>query len=388
MPAREFVLPDLGEGLSEGRVVRWLVGVGDTVVIDQPVAEVETAKALVDLPCPYEGTVEALNVAEGDSAQVGSPLMSVRTPEAAPSWGPAGAGPDVLAAVTGPVAVVSPVVRKTARDHGIDLAELTGSGPDGRIERVDVDRAIARLRAEPAPAAAPHHDRDTDGDEIIPVQQAAARKYLRGRSGIPHASCWLEADATELVALRRELADSTGQPMPLVALLARICTAALRDHPALNATVDDEAALITRHRSIGLGIAVQGTRGLVVPVLRDAGERTLGQLARDTTRLVREAASGSLTPAQLTGGTFTLNNYGPLGVDGADPIINLPQAAMLGVARIAERPWAHQGTLALRSTVRLAVTFDHRVCDGTQAAAFLTAVASCVERPLRLLHGC
>lgn len=380
MSAREFALPDLGEGLSEGRIVRWLVGVGDTVVVDQPVAEVETAKALVELPCPYAGVVESLNVAEGATAPVGDPLMSVRTPEAEPSWGPAGAGPDILGTGTGTgtVAVVSPVVRKAARDHGIDLTALTGSGPDGRIERVDLDRALAERHAAAG----------NDGDETIPVQQAAARKYLRGRSGIPHASCWLEADATELVLLRRELADTTGEPMPLVALLARICTSALRGHPALNATVDDEAALITRHRSIGLGIAVQGARGLVVPVLRDAGGRTLGQLARDTHRLVREAASGTLTPAQLTGGTFTLNNYGPLGVDGADPIINLPQAAMLGVARIAQRPWAHQGTLALRSTVRLAVTFDHRVCDGTQAAAFLTEVASCVERPLRLLHDC
>ncbi|MCX5415802.1 dihydrolipoamide acetyltransferase family protein [Streptomyces sp. NBC_00059] len=373
MSTREFPLPDLGEGLSEARVVRWLVAVGDTVVVDQSVAEVETAKALVDLPCPYPGTVDALHVTEGATAEVGSSLMTVRTAEAEPHWGPAGAGPGALGAGAGPVAVVSPVVRKAARDHGVDLASLVGSGPDGRIERVDVERAIAR---------------PSDGDEVIPVNQAAARKYLLGRSGTPHASCWLEADATELVQLKRELAIDSEKPVPLIALLARICTTALQRHPALNATVDDAQARITRHRAIGLGIAVQGARGLVVPVLRDAGDSTLAQLADGIARLVHDATTGVLTPAELTGGTFTLNNYGPLGVDGADPILNLPQAAMLGVARIAERPWAYQGGIALRRTVRLGVTFDHRVCDGEEAAAFLTDIAARVERPLRLLHDC
>ncbi|WP_457033521.1 dihydrolipoamide acetyltransferase family protein [Kitasatospora sp. P5_F3] len=384
VPVHEFALPDLGEGLSDAQLVRWLVAVGDTVATDQPVAEVETAKAVVELPCPYEGVVAELHAAAGDTVPVGRPLLTVRPERTGPVWGPAGAGPVPRAAgpvaPVPPVAVVSPVVRKTARDHGVDLTTLTGTGPGGRIERADVERAIASRH--PAPAG------PVDGDQVIAVNRAAARKYLRGRAETPHASCWVEADATELLTARRELAGGSDRPMPMVALLARICTTALGRHPALNATVDGEAGLITRHRAIGLGIAVQGPHGLVVPVVHEAGRKSLAELAAATTRVVRAAGEGGLSAAELTGGTFTLNNYGPLAVDGADPILNHPQAAMLGVARITERPWAHQGVLALRSTVRLAVTFDHRVCDGVAAAAFLNDIAGLVERPLRLLSDC
>ncbi|MDX6347599.1 MAG: hypothetical protein QOF84_2389 [Streptomyces sp.] len=416
---REFLLPDLGEGLTEAEIVRWLVGVGDVVAIDQPVVEVETAKAVVEVPCPYGGVVTARFGEEGESLDVGRPLITVAVgPQETPgddasgnvlvgygTGAPAarrrrvrGAAVTAAAAVApiaplaavaangtrvdGPVAVISPLVRRIAREHGVDLRSLTGSGPDGLILRADVERAAVK-------APAPVSDAPRDGSRIPlrGMRGAVAEKLSRSRREIPDATCWVDADATELLAARAAMNAGAPTKVSVLALLARICTAALARFPELNATVDIERNEIVRLPAVHLGFAAQTERGLVVPVVRDAQARTVDGLSEEIGRLTEAARAGALTPADLTGGTFTLNNYGVFGVDGSTPIINHPEAAMLGVGRIAPKPWVHEGELAVRQVVQLSFTFDHRVCDGGTAGGFLRFVADCVERPAVLLRA-
>ncbi|MEV6854366.1 dihydrolipoamide acetyltransferase family protein [Streptomyces microflavus] len=472
----EFKLPDLGEGLTEAEIVRWLVEVGDVVAIDQPVVEVETAKAMVEVPCPYGGVVTARFGEEGSELPVGAPLLTVAVgatdasssgsdgaaaeepsggsgnvlvgygtgaptarrrrirpervgataatatvPASAPAPVPAAASALAPAPVPvgevngqangqvngrqGPVAVVSPLVRRLARQHDIDLRRLTGSGPDGLILRADVDSAIrhageateaeARPAAEPVAAEAPtvHVGVAVPAAERIPlrgVRGAVADKLSRSRSEIPDATCWVDADATELMVARAAMnaasGPSGGPKVSVLALLARICTAALARYPELNSTVDTAAREIVRLPGVHLGFAAQTERGLVVPVVRDAHTRNAESIGAEIARLTELARTGKLSPAQLTGGTFTLNNYGVFGVDGSTPIINHPEAAMLGVGRIMPKPWVHNGELAVRQVVQLSLTFDHRVCDGGTAGGFLRYVADCVEQPAVLLR--
>jgi pyruvate dehydrogenase E2 component (dihydrolipoamide acetyltransferase) len=405
---REFVLPDLGEGLTEAEIVRWLVRVGEVVAVDQPVVEVETAKAVVEVPCPYGGVVTARFGEEGEELGVGRPLLTVAVgaSEDSPSGSDSGSGSGnvlvgygtaapaarrrrvrapamggALAVDDGPVAVISPLVRRVAREHGVDLRSLAGSGPDGLILRADVERAIA----PPAVVAEPV----SDGSRIPlrGVRGAVAEKLSRSRREIPDATCWVDADATELLAARAAMNAGATAKVSLPALLARICTAALARYPELNSTVDVERNEVVRLAGVHLGFAAQTERGLVVPVVRDAQARTVEGLAEEMARLTEAARAGKLTPGELTGGTFTLNNYGVFGVDGSTPIINHPEAAMLGVGRIAPKPWVWQGELAVRQVVQLSLTFDHRVCDGGTAGGFLRFVADCVERPAVLLRS-
>lgn len=429
---KEFTLPDLGEGLTEAEIVRWLVEVGEVVAIDQPVVEVETAKAVVEVPCPYGGVVTARFGAEGDSLAVGRPLVTVAVgprAEDADAGGDGGdegsgnvlvgygtgsvvtrrrgrvrAAPDAAvrtapvppapvpaetSLAAGPVAVISPLVRRIAREHGLDLRALTGTGPDGLILRADVERAVSAVEGESAPAV-PAPAPVVDGAERVPlrgIRGAVADKLSRSRREIPDATCWVDADATELLAVRAAMnaSGAVAERISVLALLARIVTAALARHPELNATVDAERREIVRLPAVHLGFAAQTERGLVVPVVRDAQARTTASLSAEIGRLTEAARTGSLTPGDLTGGTFTLNNYGVFGVDGSTPILNHPEAAMLGVGRIAPKPWVHQGELAVRHVVQLSFTFDHRVCDGGTAGGFLRFVADCVENPAVLL---
>ncbi|MEC4569832.1 dihydrolipoamide acetyltransferase family protein [Streptomyces virginiae] len=438
----EFKLPDLGEGLTEAEIVRWLVAVGDVVAIDQPVVEVETAKAMVEVPCPYGGVVTARFGEEGEELPVGAPLITVAVgAQSMPAGAEESAGAEgsgeaprpligygsdhsrparrrrvrpVTAAVSapvtapapvavapaapvvpaapavpaGPVPVISPLVRKLAKDHGVDLRALHGSGPEGLILRADVEAALAALR-EPAPAPAPAAVAGAAQGERIPLKGlrgAVAEKLSRSRREIPDATCWVDADATELMAARAAMNAVGGPKISVLALLARICTAALAKYPELNSTVDLAAKEIVRLPSVHLGFAAQTERGLVVPVVRDAQGRNPESLSAEFARLTELARAGKLAPADLTGGTFTLNNYGVFGVDGSTPIVNHPEAAMLGVGRIIDKPWVHDGQLAVRKVVQLSLTFDHRVCDGGTAGGFLRYVADCVESPAVLLR--
>jgi 2-oxoisovalerate dehydrogenase E2 component (dihydrolipoyl transacylase) len=466
----EFRLPDLGEGLTEAEIVRWLVQVGDVVAVDQPVVEVETAKAMVEVPCPYGGVVTARFGEEGMELPVGAPLLTVAVGAASeddhgsgnvlvgygtgapparrrrvrPHGGivpdksgrtdapaaaedasvVAGAAPaptalhvpmaphvsvaaPAPAAVPkrpdGPVPVISPLVRRLARENGLDLRELAGSGPEGLILRADVEYALrAAATSEPVtefPATQTATTSGTPGSSVaaapgtgIPlrgVRGAVADKLSRSRREIPDATCWVDADATELMHARAAMNMNAtgGLKISLLALLARICTAALARFPELNATVDMDAREVVRLDRVHLGFAAQTERGLVVPVVRDAHTRDAESLTAEFARLTEAARTGTLTPAELTGGTFTLNNYGVFGVDGSTPIINHPEAAMLGVGRIVPKPWVHQGELAVRQVVQLSLTFDHRVCDGGTAGGFLRYVADCVEQPAVLLRS-
>ncbi|PIM70634.1 branched-chain alpha-keto acid dehydrogenase subunit E2 [Streptomyces sp. JV178] len=477
----EFKLPDLGEGLTEAEIVRWLVQVGDVVAIDQPVVEVETAKAMVEVPCPYGGVVTARFGEEGTELPVGAPLLTVAvgapvaggstgssgatgavqgaesagkaegsgnvlvgygtseapkrrrrvrpTPPVSPAASTGASGGTVNGGVTavvaeraladatqlasdpvrgdGPVPVISPLVRRLARENGLDLRKLHGSGPEGLILRADVEQALRvgtagattspaapTAVAQPAPVSAgvpvavPARAESTAGTRVPlrGVRGAVADKLSRSRREIPDATCWVDADATELMNARAAMNAAGGPKISLLALLARICTAALARFPELNSTVDMEAREIVRLDQVHLGFAAQTERGLVVPVVRDAHVRDAESLSAEFARLTEAARTGTLTPAQLTGGTFTLNNYGVFGVDGSTPIINHPEAAMLGVGRIVPKPWVHQGELAVRQVVQLSLTFDHRVCDGGTAGGFLRYVADCVEQPAVLLR--
>ncbi|GAA3041837.1 dihydrolipoamide acetyltransferase family protein [Streptomyces glomeratus] len=460
----EFRLPDLGEGLTEAEIVRWLVQVGDVVTVDQPVVEVETAKAMVEVPCPYGGVVTARYGEEGTELPVGAPLLTVAVgapaeegdessgnvlvgygtsaaparrrrvrpprPDARPTdgvprtvdsvEGPApvpsasasaastrGHRADVPRYLDGPVPVISPLVRRLARDNGVDLRHLRGSGPDGLILRADVEDALRAATARgggtrtTAVTAAPVVPAGSAPDSLAPrpaattagtriplkgVRGAVADKLSRSRREIPDATCWVDADATELMRARAAMNATGGPRISLLALLARICTSALARFPELNSTVDTEAREIVRLDQVHLGFAAQTERGLVVPVVRDAHARDAESLTAEFARLTEAARAGTLTPGELTAGTFTLNNYGVFGVDGSTPIINHPEAAMLGVGRIVPRPWVYEGELAVRQVVQLSLTFDHRVCDGGTAGGFLRYVADCVEQPAVLLR--
>jgi pyruvate dehydrogenase E2 component (dihydrolipoamide acetyltransferase) len=295
--------------------------------------------------------------------------------------------------------VISPVVRRLARTHAIDVAAVTPSGPGRVVLRRDVDAAIERATSAPAvqpPAAetaaaemAAAETMNGAGAARVPLsgsRRTIAEKLARSRREIPDATVWVDADATALVRLKADIERVRPDAhVGLLALFARICVAGLRRFPELNSSVDTEHEEIVRHPHIHLGFAAQTDRGLVVPVVHDAHRLTLTELAGRLRERTEEARAARLTPRALTGGTFTLNNYGVFGVDGSTPIINHPEAAMLGVGRITDRPWAFEGEIRLRKVTQLSFTFDHRVCDGGVAGGFLRFVADCVERPAVLI---
>jgi len=416
------MLPDLGEGLTEAEVTMWHVAPGDEVHVDQIVVTVETAKASVDLPCPYAGYVAALHSEPGAVLQVGKPLLTVSAPESPGSGNvlvgygtsqakrsgrrrvtpqgrpsPAGNAGPVAVTPSGAPKVISPVVRRLARANEINLARLVPSGPGHVIRRSDVEaalRAVSQVgKAGPAfdgtaPARGPFRA-DRAGDLRIPlrgVRKAIAAKMTTSRREIPEATAWVDVDATGLVAARDQIkAVNAAAGIGLLALFARISIAGLTKFPELNARVDVDAQEIVQLGDINLSFAAQSPRGLVVPVVHGAGQMTTAGLANALRELTGLARDGKLSPAQMTGGTFTLNNYGVFGTDGATPIINYPEAAMLGVGRIIDRPWAYEGQVALRKVAQLGLTFDHRVCDGATAGGFLRFVAECVQKPALLL---
>ncbi|PKV95023.1 pyruvate dehydrogenase E2 component (dihydrolipoamide acetyltransferase) [Amycolatopsis echigonensis] len=405
-----FKLPDLGEGLTEAEIVAWHVAVGDTVTVDQTVVEVETAKASVEVPVPFAGRVATLHGAPGEVLTVGSPLITVDsaadftepgvvTPEGSGnvligygtsqtrtrrarrprgSKAPATSPAPATKSTSDRVRVVSPLVRRLARESGVDLQALTGTGTDGIVSRADVERAIA---ATETPAAAADEQR-------IPLRglrKTVADKLARSRREIPEATVWVDVDATELLRLRTALnSDPHAPKISLLALIARFAVAGLRRFPELNAHLEGDEIVIPS--AVHLGFAAQTDRGLVVPVVQDAHQHTLEDLSAALADRTEQARAGRLAPADLTGGTFTVNNYGVFGVDGSAAIINYPEVAILGVGRIIDRPWIVDGQVTARKITELTLAFDHRVCDGGTAGGFLRFVADCIENPVRLLR--
>jgi 2-oxoisovalerate dehydrogenase E2 component (dihydrolipoyl transacylase) len=427
----DFLLPDLGEGLAEAEVIAWRIEVGDRIAVDQVIAEVETAKAVVEVPVPYAGVVTALHVEPGRTVSVGQPLLTVAADDQAAGFrepgvvvpGQAAAADGVAdggeasgsvlvgygttaaparsrrgrrrAAGGAPsagapaapdrhrrVAVISPLVRKMARDAGLDLASLTGTGPAGVVSRQDVRRAIAdgMPRQQPAPAAeaaAPETERRIP---LRGARRAAAEHVTRSRREIPEATVWVDVDATGLVEARRELnTRDPARPVSLLALLARFAVLGLRRYPELNARVEGDEIVVPGR--VHLGFAAQTEHGLVVPVVHDAHLLSTRDLSARLAERTAAARERRLSPADLSGGTFTVNNYGVFGVDGSAAIINHPEVAILGMGRVIDRPWVVDGQLAVRKVAELTLAFDHRVCDGGTAGGFLRYVADCVESP-------
>ncbi|GAA3958304.1 dihydrolipoamide acetyltransferase family protein [Actinoplanes auranticolor] len=410
MTTQTFLLPDLGEGLTEAEVVRWLVEEGDTVEVDQPVVEVETAKSLVEVPTPYAGRIATRHAAEGVTLEVGKPLLTVaalvsaaetyREEERAGSgnvligYGTSGttatsrrrrprarqAAPAVTAHRV-PL-VVSPLVRRLAREAGLDLSTVEATGPGGVIVRADVERALAghaTTVARPAavPAAPEPAVPAVPGERRVPLsgfRKAVSAALTRSRAEIPEATVWVDVDATGLWELRQ----STPGP-GLLAYLARFVVAGLRQYPMLNARVDTERQEIVEFDRINLGIAVQGERGLVVPAVVGAETMTTARLDEEIRRVTASAREGRVTAQEA--GTFTLNNYGSFRVDGSAAIINHPQVAILGFGRILDRPWVVDGELCVRKITQMSFVFDHRVCDGGTAAGFMRSVADAIEDP-------
>jgi pyruvate dehydrogenase E2 component (dihydrolipoamide acetyltransferase) len=491
---RVFLLPDLGEGLTEAELVSWHVAVGDEIAVDQPIAEVETAKSAVEVPSPYAGIVTELHGQPGETLDVGKPLITV-TPvganaaaaadDAAPAPSPAQpevqptetelAGPkpanaaaetyreeekagsgNVLigygtpgghgvarrtrarktaVALAEPAepkpteddltllrtrvpgklgAVISPLVRRMAREHGVDLGDISGSGDSGLIMRRDVEAALRTTAPVEAPAAKPEEAKPaetrpaTAPREAAPangvdartglgiaartpvrgVRKAVAANMARSRSEIPEATVWVDVDATALLELREGLKANGAEAPGLLAFIARFVTAGLKKYPELNTRIEaaeDGSQEIVAFDGVNLGFAAQTDRGLVVPSVRGAEKLSARELDGEIRRLTQVARDGKATPTELGSGTFTLNNYGVFGVDGSAAIINHPEVAILGVGRIIDKPWVVNGELAVRKVTELTLTFDHRVCDGGTAGGFLHFVADAIENPTSLL---
>lgn len=509
---KDFKLPDLGEGLEEGEIVEWHVAVGDVIELNQTVASVETAKAVVDVPSPYAGTITELVGDIGETLEVGS--VFVRIDVGGPDGAVADDAPDVVAADDGggvdtggadgggrgtaprddrmadaevqdmvptstgldadsepqplvgygnrgggsrrrrrggavaqftstgqdegapeDVAVLAkPPVRKLAKDMGVDLAAIApGSGDDGVITRADV-RAAADAAADGGPpggadaagsgismptlatatkreeplslpmhfAAATGGEKPIQGfrgrvpgevEEVRGVRKRIIAKMSQSRREIPHALCRTDADVTDLWQVRKDLTEaarSEGLDVKItpMTLAMRATIIALRRFPTLNATFDESASehgTITLHEPIHLGVAVDTERGLMVPVIKDAHAKSTLQLAAETAVLAAKCRDGTVSPGELTGGTFTFDNYGSFGNDDGNPIINHPEVGILGMGVIRERPWVVDGEITPRRICSFTLAFDHRVADGGEAGRFTTYVADLCAQPSRLL---
>jgi len=309
-----------------------------------------------------------------------------------PAAGIATTGDSSVPPPNGRLPVASPLIRQLARSAGVDLATIRGSGGGGLITRADVDAAISARQAEPAavsePALAVPPAAGSAGVTRIPirgVRKSVADKLSRSRREIPEATVWVDVDATEMLRLRAALnADESAPKISLLALLSRFTILALRRHPELNARIEGDEIVMSP--PVHLGFAAQTDRGLMVPVVRDAQAHTLEQLSAAVAERTRRAREGTLGPAELTGGTFTVNNYGVFGVDGSAAIINHPEVAILGIGRIIQRPWVVDGVVVPRWMTELTLAFDHRVCDGGTAGGFLRFIADCVESPANALR--
>jgi len=384
----EFKFPDVGEGIVEGEIIRWLVAVGDKVREHQPIVEMETDKAVVELPAPFAGEVRELRGAAGDTIAVGAVLAVIEESgapkETAERPVPTGVVGE-LEEAPGPIAAgevekggppVLPRDRKLAAELGVDLAMVKGSGPDGRITEADI-REVARMPgAEPkAPV------------ERIPlkgVRKAMARAMVvSARSTVP-VTIMERADALALRELRereRTLAEAKGVRLTYLPFIVKALTLTLERFPLLNSSLDEEKGEIVLHRAHHIGFAVDTPEGLLVPVVCNARRKSILELAATLQELSGRARERKLTPAEFKGGTFTVSNYGALGGLWGTPVINPPQAAILGVGRIEETAVVRQGQIVARPVVPLSLTFDHRIIDGATAQRFLNALVEHIENP-------
>ena len=403
MSEYRFDLPDVGEGLSEGEIVHWHVGEGDSVAADQVIVDVQTDKAVVEIPSPVAGTVKSLGGAIGATLSVGAMLAVIETAARAESGGGSGALQASVAAApreSAPAkrrrALASPATRKLALELGVDLAALTGTGNRGQITRGDVERAA---KAPPAPLAPPASPApQTAGTEAAPAEdrieplrglrRQVARTMQAAWRDIPHILTFHEIDATRLVAARRALVtefEPEGVKPSYLPLVMKACAAALRRHPRFNASLDMEAERIVYHGRINIGFATATPDGLIVPVVHDADRKSMLTLAREIAALAEAARTRAIKVEQLRGGTFTVSNYGSYGGHFGTPIIRPPEVAILGVGAIREAVVPVDGAPAVRPSLPLAVSTDHRLNDGEHLGAFAETVGAYLGDPARLL---
>jgi 2-oxoisovalerate dehydrogenase E2 component (dihydrolipoyl transacylase) len=385
MAERVFDLPDLGEGLEEAEISAWLVAEGDEVELNQPLVEVETAKAVVEIPSPFAGVVVRVHASAGATLRVGAPLVTVRTadaevagvageapaPPARPHLTPSApdlAGPPHPAS---PSAVAStPAVRALARSLGVDLASVAGSGPGGRVTREDVERAAAADSAEAGG--------DVEVVRISVVRRTIAENLTRVVREVPQVTTWRTVDCSALEAFRAGLGVS---PLPVVVkVLAEVCL----EHRWLNGSYLAEAGEIHLHRGVHVSIATDTERGLLVPVLRDAQERGVREIAAEIARLAELARAGGLAHADMAGGTITVTNTGSYGSEAGTPILNPPQGAILALGVIEPRALVVDGKVEARPACTMSLTFDHRLLDGATAGRAFGALVEILEDPGRL----
>ena len=370
-----LTMPQLGESVTEGTVLRWLVAPGATVALDDPIVEIETEKVTVEIPSPFEGTLTSVLVAEGETVPVGTPLAEFR----AQGEPVTPASPSASAPGDAPKRRHSPAVTRLAAEHGIDPGGITGSGAGGRVTRQDVLAAVA-ARQEVAPPPPTH-----DGDTVVslsPTRRRIAQHMLESVRSAPHAWLLVECDASALVA--RRAADRAafrareGVDLSYLPYIAHAVCRALGDYPDLNATWSGDA--LVQRAAVNLGIAVDAPQGLVVPSVKDAGRLSVGELARAIAELADRARSRRLTLDDVRGGSFTLDNTGVFGTAATAPIINTPQVAILTTEAIIKRPVAvADDAIAVRPMMNLCLSFDHRAMDGSTAARFTTRVRDLLQ---------
>lgn len=406
-----FELPDLAEGTTEAQILEWLVAVGDTVVIDQDIVEVETAKAVVVIPSPTAGVVAELHGPVGAVMEVGMPLITFQTSDepAVPAqpeektanlvgYGPSSShrgrrrktvpaaspepAPEPTLAPAPVRALATPPVRKLAKTLGISLSSIVGTGAQGVVTRTDVEKAAQTEATTPTPTPAP----PTSAPTVTPVagiRRTIAQKMQMAHA-IPTASAWLDADATGLMRLRSSLKkshpDAGITPMAIVMFLT---IKALNHVPVLNAHYLEGE--IHTFSDVHLAFAASTDRGLLVPTIKDAHSKSIVEIASELRRLTTSARDGSIKPNELTGSTFTISNYGSLGMDGGIPLMNHPNTGILGIGAIGDKAIVEDGQVVVRPTVNLSLSFDHRVCDGAEASEFLTFLAQAVADPAVLL---
>ena len=400
-----FKMPDLGEGTVEAEVVAWHVKVGDLVQEDQVMAEVMTEKAAVEVPSPVTGRVLSLTGGPGDMVRVGAELIVFETESAeetvVTAAGGNGAQAPVAAPPTSPAAaaeapsrhgrvMASPATRRRAREAGIDLAQVHGSGPSGRITRQDFEAALGGAAA-PKAAAGPtgtaavlERRAGTEEIKVIGVRRVIASRMTEAKRNIPHFAYVEELDITELESLRRHLnrrLPDGAASLTYLPFLARALVRVLRDFPQCNAHYDAERGVIVRHAAVHLGIATQTPDGLKVPVVHDAGSRGLFELAAEMRRVSEAARTNKATREELTGSTITITSLGKLGGIASTPIINMPEVAIIGVNRAVERPMVVAGAIAIRRMMNLSSSFDHRFVDGADAAGLIQSLRDLLEHP-------
>ena len=425
-----FKLPDIGEGITEAEIATWRVAVGDTVKEDQPLVDVLTEKAAVEIPSPHAGKVMELKGNPGDFVPVGSvmvvlemagegaaeepaaapaapapaakekPAKTAAAPAsaAAPTAAPASTPTPQTTTATAPVPLVprsegekplaTPAVRQRARDLGIQLSYVPGSGPAGHISHADLDAFIAR---KPVSGAAVSNTRQKRGGveqiKVIGLRRKIAEAMQRSKQRIPHFAYAEEVDVTELEALRNHL-NNTRKPdqakLTLLPFLVLALVRAVPDHPEVNGTFDDEAGIVHRPSALHIGIAAQTPNGLVVPVIRHAETLDLWQAAAEIKRLAEAARSGKASREELSGSSITISSLGPMGGIVSTPVINAPEVAIVGVNKMIERPMVRNGQIVTRMMMNLSSSFDHRIVDGWNAAEFIQHIKRLFENPATL----